>query len=198
MGVRFFLDTCSIIALSGLDDKGFHLLRNLLEKSNSGLYASHVQADEIAYNDNKLSFEQMCERAFRRYEQHGIKISLEATRGMVVGISRVGSCRVSEDDIAGIDGDLRNEVKKCMGEKGKYETKPFDEKAMMNIARDSLIAITSVDYDYFITSDDCLYRSWTKIIQKDETRKVLGRMPNIVYVEPDAERVLDQIRLVLK
>ena len=197
MAVKLFLDTCSINALSGLDERGFELLRNMLEKSNSKLYASHIQVDE-RYDRNPTSYAQKCEKAFRVFEKHGIKINLEPTKYAVADISRFDLCRPCEEDIAEIDSELRNEIKKCMEEKGKYDGKPFDEKAIANIVRDCLIAITSADYDYFITSDDCLYKSWSNILQKDETRKVLGRMPNIVYVEPHPERILDQIRLVLK
>jgi len=191
MAERIFLDTCSIIALSGLKDKAdFDLLRSKLEESNSGLYASHIQVDE-KYPEIS-DFKQICKKAFEKFGEHGIRIHWEeATKGTVVGVSRVGYCRVFGDDLARIDDELRNEVRKCMEEKGKNKPK------VLNIARDCLIALTSTDYDYFVTSDKCLYESCIKVLQKNETKKILKKTPSIIYVQPEPRKMLKKILKIL-
>lgn len=197
MATKIFLDTCSILfALSGLKDKAdFDLLRNKLEESNSGSYASHIQIDE-KYPETQ-DFKQICRKAFDKFEEHGIKIHWEeATKGAIVGISRVGYCRISGDDLAGIDDELRRELEKCMNEEGKH--KNLDKKAkILNIARDCLIALTSTDYDCFITSDKCLYKSCIKILQKNETKRILEKTPSIIYVQPEPEKMLREILKIL-
>lgn len=192
MITKLFLDTCSINALSGLDERGFNLLRSLLEKNKSELYASSVQVDE-RYTKKNLRFEHILEKAFKIFNQNEIKINLVPTKGGIWGVSRWDLFTFTGEDLGRINDELREELKKCMEEKGKYQSKPFDEQAKLNIARDCLIAITSSDYDYFITSDDCLYRSWGKILEKNETKRILIRVPKIVYVEPCPDKILNQI-----
>jgi len=195
---KTFLDTCSIIALSGLKEKEeFDLLRNKLEECKSGLYASHIQGDEI--HPKELSdFREIYRKAFEKFEKHGIKIHWEEpTRGMILGISRLGFCRLFENDLAEISEELKREIRKCMEEKGKFN-KSIDEKAIvLNIARDCLIAITSLDYDYFITSDKCLYESWTKILQKYRTEKVLEKTSRVIYVQRSPKMILKEILKIL-
>jgi hypothetical protein len=187
--MKIYLDTCTINALAGLDKEGFDLLRNILEKTSSGLYASHIQVDE-GYNRNNPDFEKKCEKAFRGFEEHGIKINLEATKAAVWGISRWGLCKWGDNDIEKIDAELRVELEKCNKEKGNYP--PIE-----NIIKDCLIAVTSPDYDYFITSDCCLSRSWTKILEKNETKQILGETARILYVEPNATEILNKIVEIL-
>jgi len=118
---------------------------------------------------------------------------------MVWDVSRWNHCEWFGDDLANIYDELRDEIRKCMEEKGKYKNKPKNEEArVLNIARDCLIAITSTDYNYFVTSDKCLYESWMKILKKSETKKILKNIPNIIYEEPDPKKILDQILEILK
>ena len=191
----FFLDTCSIIALSGLDNTSFAHLRNLLKESNSQLCASHIQVDE-KYNKNNPDFEQMCKKAFEVFEKQGVKISLGVTEGGFWNVFRWDEC-TWRDDLTGIYDELRDELEKCMKEKGKHSSEPLDEKAMVNSIRDCVIAVTSTDYDYFITSDNCLYKSWEKVLQKSENRKVLGKIPETKYVEPNPEKILKLLSDIL-
>ena len=199
MTARIFLDTCSIIALSGLKDKAdFDLLRKRLEECQSGLYASHIQGDEM--HPKELSdFRLIYKKAFERFEKHGIKIHWEEpTRGMIIGVSRIGFCRIFEDDLAEIGDELERELRKCMEEKGRFNNKDIDEKAIvLNIARDCLIAITSLDYDYFITSDKCLYESWIKILQKHKPKRILEKTSGVIYVQRSPKMTLKEILKIL-
>lgn len=66
---------------------------------------------------------------------------------------------------------------------------------ILNIARDTLIAITSLNHDYFVTSDKCLHKSWRRVIEKDlENRKTLKaqsyKIPRIIYVRPDCPKAI--------
>jgi hypothetical protein len=199
MTARIFLDTCSIIALCGLKDKAdFDLLRKRLEEFQSGLYASHIQGDEM--HPKELSdFRLIYKKAFERFEKHGIRIHWEEpTRGMIIGVSRIGFCRIFEDDLAEIGDELERELRKCMEEKGRFNNKDIDEKAIvLNIARDCLIAITSLDYDYFITSDKCLYESWIKILQKHKPKRILEKTSGVIYVQRSPKMILKEILKIL-
>jgi hypothetical protein len=193
---KIFLDTCSINALSGLDNASFAHLRSLLERSNSELWASHIQVDE-RYTQNNPEFEQMCEKAFEVFEKQGVKINLGITKGGVWGVSKWGLCSWGSEKLTEIYNELKYEIETCMRKKGKYNSKPFDKKAMLSNIRDCLIAITSADYDYFITSDDCLFKSWEKVLQKSENRQVLGRISDTKYVEPNPEKILKLLSDIL-
>jgi hypothetical protein len=198
MTAKIFLDTCSIIALSGLKEKEeFDLLRNRLEECKSGLFASHIQGDEM-HPEELSDFREIYRKTFEKFEKHGIKIHWEEpTRGMIIGVSRIGFCRIFEDDLAEIGEELEIENRKCMEEKGKFN-KNIDEKAIvLNIARDCLIAITSLDYDYFITSDKCLYESWTKVLQRHKTEKKLKKTSEVIYVRRSPEMILKEILKIL-
>jgi hypothetical protein len=199
MTAKIFLGTCSIIALSGLKEtEEFDLLRNKLEECKSGLYASHIQGDEI--HPKELSdFREIYRKAFEKFENHGIKLHWEEpTRGAIMGVSRMGFCRIFEDDLAEIGEELEREIRKCMEEKGKFNNKNIDEKAIvLNIARDCLIAITSLDYDYFITSDKCLYESWMKILQKHKPEEKLKKTSEVTYVQLSPEMILKEILRIL-
>lgn len=194
---KIFLDTCSVNALSGLDNTSFAHLRNLLEESNSELCASHIQVDE-RYNKNNPEFEQMCKKAFKVFEKQSVKISLGITKGGVWGVSRWGLFSWDSEKLDKIYDELKYEIQICMRNKGKYNSKPFDEKALINNIRDCLIAVTSTNYDYFITSDNCLYKSWEKVLQKSENRDVLGRISDTKYVEPSPEKILKELRDILE
>ena len=192
---KIFLDTCSINALSGLDNASFAHLRSLLKESNSELWASHIQVDE-KYNKN-TDFEQMCRKAFEAFEKQGVKINLGITKGGVWGVSKWGLFSWGSEKLTEIYNELKYEIENCMRKKGKYNSKPFDKKAMLNNIRDCLIAVTSADYDYFITSDDCLFKSWEKVLQKSENREALGRISDTKYAEPKPEKILKLLSDIL-
>ncbi|MCJ7422693.1 hypothetical protein MUP01_00270 [Candidatus Bathyarchaeota archaeon] len=203
MPAGIFLDTCSINALSSLDESNFGRLRNLLEETNSGLYTSHIQGDE-RYTKNPSDFRQIQEKAYQKFKKHGIKIHWEEpTKGAVDGVSRDDYCRSMGDSISGVYDQLREEIEKCMKEKRRDEKELVSEEArvlkrVLNIARDCLIAITSTDYGYFITSDKCLYQSFTRILQKSEAKDIFEKIPICRYVKPDAEKILDLLFSILK
>lgn len=198
MTATIFLDTCSINALSSLNDNDFDLLRNSLEKSQSGLYASHIQGDE-RYTNRPTDVIQIYKRAFEIFEKHGIKIHWEApTVGGVWDISRWDLATWMNKETEDVYHDLQREIRNCMEQRGKFKDKKIDEtKIISNIARDCLIALTSIRYDYFITSDVCLYESWIKICQKNENRTILKKIPNTLYIKPDSQKILQATLKIL-
>jgi len=58
-------------------------------------------------------------------------------------------------------------------------------KRYFDIAQDAVIALTSLDHDYFITSDKCLNKSWKTVIEKNaENKKLLEKsykIPRIIH-----------------
>lgn len=197
MPVKIFLDTCSLIALSALDITGFGLLRNVLEETSSDLYSSHIQGDEM-YSEKNADFRQIQRRAYQRFEKHGIKIHWEEpTKGLVAGLSRIGYSRTMGESSSRVYEQLREEIEKCMKEK-RREKSVVEKERVLNIARDCLIALTSTDYDYFLTSDKCLFESCQRILQKRETRSIFEKVPICRYMKPDARKILDQLFTILK
>lgn len=196
MATKFFLDTNSLNALTGLDKAGFSLLRTRLEESNAELCVTHIQVDE-RYTKEPSDYQQKIDKALEVLERNGIEIRKTmrtlTTKGLVIGISRVGFSMIFD---AKIDDELRREIKKCDDEREKH--KNMDKEARkLNIARDSLIAISSLDHDYFITSDKCLFQSWLKLVEGNaENRGILEKshkIPKIIYVEPFPQAVLKEI-----
>jgi hypothetical protein len=195
---KIFLDTCTIIGLSGLDEIGFDRLRRKLEETKSELHACHIQVDESLLGNFGITARPFKE-AFRKFGEHQIKIQWEEpTRGAVIGVSRIGLCTVFGEDLSKIYRKLVSALSECMRKSGKYKNKADDgEKEMLNNARDALTALTSTTYDFFITSDKCLYKSWKAILQENETRRILGQTLNPIYVRPSAEKILNSILAIL-
>jgi hypothetical protein len=205
MPKKLFLDTCTIIALDDLKNEDFDILRDRLEESNSELHASHIQGDE-KYRKRPSDPMQIYTEAFAIFEAHGIKIHWEnPTKGGVFGVSRFGHSSFFGEPFTTIYKELVCEVRKCDEERGRHQDKTVDEekreryeeKKSLNVARDALIAITSLDHDYFITSDYCLHKSLRKVLQNSENRTIFEKIPEIIYEQPCAEKILTRILAVL-
>jgi hypothetical protein len=140
------------------------------------------------------SYQQKISRALKSLGEKGITLRLEPTKELIVGVSRVGHAIVAGPEISRIDGCLRKEIETCMREKAKDT---------LNIARDACIAITSLNHDYFVTSDKCLYESWLKVIEENmENKRALEakghRIPRIVYAPPDPQSLAEKIMNLTK
>ena len=184
---KFFLDTNSLIALAGLQGEELRLFVTHLRKTKAELCISHVQIDET-YSKEFPTYHEKITMALRRISEKGIEISpLRPTTELVIGISRIGYAKLSDEEFSKIDDSLRSELRKCMGKRAED----------MNLARDALIALSSLDCDYFITSDRYLHKSWLKVIvRNDENRKILSqthKIPEIVYARPTLQKLSQEI-----
>jgi hypothetical protein len=159
--ISFFLDTNTFILLSGLDEPDLSILREGVVRHGIKLCISHVQLDEqdkLEYND----YQQKIRQALAKFNQSGITLSIEPTNEVVWGVSRFDLCRFGSDKLGEIDDELRREITRCMGKRSK---------GVLNVAKDALIALSSLNHDYFITADKCLSLSWKLVVEFNEKNK---------------------------
>ncbi len=158
--VKFYLDTNALISLSGCSYKELLELSKHIEANKIELFTSHVQIDEMDRRD--ASIYEKYEHALKKLKAFDVNISLVETNQAVIGISRIDMCKIGSDELGEIDSALRREIELCMGSKSKGK---------INLACDALIALSSLDHDYFITGDDCMFRSWNKIIEGNQQNR---------------------------
>lgn len=157
----FFLDTNVFILLSGLDSNDLSILSRAIVKNKVKLCVSHVQIDEQR-NQEFTDYQNKIKETMEKLSEKGINIIVEPTNEVILNVSRFDYARLGSDKLGEIDKALRQEIEKCMGEKKKGDS---------NIARDALIALSSLNHDYFITADKCLFKSWNIIIESNEKNK---------------------------
>ena len=118
--------------------------------------------------------------------------NIEQTKGFIIGVSRIGYGVLGDEESGKLYDELRKEVEDCERPKGKI-------KSLLNIARDAAIAFSSLDHDFFITCDRCLYQSWNQIIDKYEKHMQKFKFPKVIYTRWNskdvAKRVLENISI---
>jgi len=157
----FFLDTNVFILLSGLGSNDLSILSRAMVENKIKLCVSHVQIDEQR-NQESTDYQHKIKETFENLSEKGINIIVEPTNEVILDVSRFDYARFGSEKLGEIDKALRHEIEKCMGEKRKSDS---------NIARDALIALSSLNHDYFITADRCLFNSWKIIIESNEKNK---------------------------
>jgi hypothetical protein len=158
MPIKFYLDTNALLLLSGLKNCLPELSRYVVE-NHVELCTGQVQIDESV---TEGGFNEKIEKATRKLKAHDIVVNLEPTIEAVVGVSRVGFCKIGSDKLGKIDDELGSEIECCEGN---------NRKSKSNLACDALIALSSLNHDYFITSDECLFKSWKKVIETNQENK---------------------------
>ena len=185
VGSDFFLDTNALIYLSGLKDSDRQIFKNKLEASNSELIVTHIQIDE-KYRKELPEYTQKIKKALESLRRKGIRIRTEATKGFVIGVSRIGHARLTSEDAGRLYNELRNEIDQCQKDKNQL-------KSTSNIACDATIAISSLDHDFFVTTDKCLCIGWRKVISKHRTLLAQHKIPEIIYARRSPKEVARQI-----
>jgi len=186
---KFFLDTGAIIALSGLKAPNLQAFKSRTKSSNSKLSTTHVQVDEKHPKELK-NYYQKINRALKSLRQKGIVVHVEATREVVFDVSRFNLAKFGDKELGKLDDELRKEIDACERAKGTI-------KPPLNIARDALIAVSSLDHDFFVTCDKCLSQSWNKVIGKHIMLNQRFTIPRAVYIRPIPEDVAKQILSLL-
>lgn len=158
MTTKFYLDTNALWLLSGLKSSLPELSKYIVE-NHVELCTGQVQIDESV---TEGGFNEKIEKATRKLKAHDIVVSLEPTIETVVDVSRIGFSKIGSDKLGKIDDELRSEIECCEGN---------NRKSKSNLARDALIALSSLNHDYFITSDECLFKSWKKVIETNQENK---------------------------
>jgi len=185
VGVKFFLDTGALIALSGLEGSDSQVFKNRIEASNSRLSITHIQIDE-SYNKELKNYQQKIKKALESLKNKGIEVQpIECTKIGVFSESRFGLARFGDEEIGNLYDELRNEIDQCEKDKGRTKTPS-------NVARDAIIAVSSIGHDCFITCDKCLFESWQNVVNK---RKMLrkNQVPRVIYVQPNPKEVAEKM-----
>ena len=185
MTKKLFLDTGALIALSGLKGKELESFKEQLETSNSELSVTHIQVDEKTTTEVQ-PYKSKINKAMRSLTNKGIIVHLEDSKITVFGISRFGYTRFGYEEMHKLDDKLRKEIIEC--EKIRGRSKP-----LLNVARDTAIAVSSLDHDFFIVCDKCLFESWLKVIGKQRKLGQRFKLPRIVYARPYPNEVAKTI-----
>jgi len=172
----FFFDTNALILLSGLDTDNLSILNREIAEKEIKICVTHVQIDE-KYTHELGDYRQNIEKALEKLAKNGINIIVENTIELVLGISRLGYAKLGSEKLGEIDDALRKEIETCMGKKAKGD---------LNVASDALIALSSLNHDFFITADRCLFKSWKIVIDfNKENKKAIEqhgyKVPKIIH-----------------
>ena len=135
-------------------------------------------------------YQQKIEKALKSLRSNGIVIHVEATKEIVLDISRFNLAKFGDEELGKLDDELRKEIDACERAKGTI-------KHSLNIARDALIAVSSLGHDFFITCDKCLSQSWNKVIGKHTMLNQRFTIPRAVYIRPTPKDVAKQILKLL-
>lgn len=187
--IKFFLDTGTLICLSGLTGSNLQIFKKRMKTSNSELSVTHIQVDEKFTKELK-PYKLKIQEALESLMNKGITVRLEATKISVSDLSRGDFSSFSDEETGKVYDELRMEIDNCEKSKGRTKTQ-------LNLDRDATIAISSLGYDVFVTCDRCLCDSWHRVINKHMSLGRNFKIPQIVYVRRTPDSVAKQILALL-
>jgi len=165
---KFYLDTDALNRLSSLNGEKLEEFRKRFNSIDAELIFTHVQVDEKYTPKDEQEYQKIAHKAIDTLRSKGIQVRLENTKIAVAGISRDDYCSVSSQDIEKIYDELDKEINAC--EKAKQ-----NPKDPLNVKRDAIIAVSSLEHSFLITTDKCLCDSFNKVIEgkKELVEKVM-------------------------
>jgi len=183
---KFYLDTGALNRLSSLNGKKLEEFKKRINSTDTELIVTHVQLDERYSHKKRQKYKETVEKAIETLRSKGIQIKVENTKIMVWGISRFGYTSFSSPDIGKVYEELDKEINAC--EKAKK-----NQKDSLNVKRDAMIAVSSLEYSFLITADKCLCDSFNKVIkeEKELVEKIIT--PKAKLVTQSSEAVADCI-----
>jgi hypothetical protein len=119
-----------------------------------------------------------------KLKEKKIPIQIEPTEAVVVGVSRFGLAKLSDEEV----GRILDELRERLTEKELTEDP-------LNLARDAMVAFTSLRFDHFISCDKNLAEVSSQVFRENRElldRKAVG-FPDIVYVKPEPNEVTKAI-----
>lgn len=183
--VKFFLDTNALLYLSGLEDPELSDFKNRIEASKAELCVTSVQVDEVHEREFQ-NYQQKIKKALESLANKGINAQHEDTKIFVWGVTRWNYHVWTSKKIGKLYDELRKEIEECEKAKGT-------KKTLLNIVRDATIAVSSLDHDFFITCDRCLFDSWRKVIGKHIILRQQFKVPKIIYAERSPKQIATHI-----
>lgn len=133
-----------------------------ISKKNIELQICHIQIDEHSTDDkdtlgNSITLTEKAKKALKKLRTYGCQINIVCTKGIMFGISKFGLCCFGDDFLSQLCDELIAEI-------GKWQK----QDKVSNVARDALIAVSSLDNNYFLTSDLRLKQAWDSVISKHQ------------------------------
>jgi hypothetical protein len=183
---KFYLDTDALNRLSSLDGEKLEEFKERFNSLDAELVFTHVQVDERYSTKDEQKYQEIVEKAKETLRSKGIQIKFENTKIGIFGISRWGFFTFSTSDIERICDELDKGINAC--EKAKQ-----NPKDPMNVKRDAMIAVSSLEHSFLITTDKCLCDSFNKVIEekKELVEKVIT--PKARLASQSSEAVADCI-----
>ena len=183
--MRILLETSSVNALSGCHKEQFIELTDRLRSKGAQLCVLFTTLGErYARENGKKDYNRMLRRTVDHFTLKGLELRITQSELFIPGITTKGMAKETSPFCSQLFYELTELIEKC--EKPKNPNKPID-----NIQRDAIIGVSSLCYDFFITSDYCLNKSLDKIIKK--YRNKLPNIPINSYRCPKKENILDEI-----
>jgi hypothetical protein len=183
---KFYLDSDALNRLSSLNGEKLEEFKNRFNSIDAELIFNHVQVDERYSTKDEQKYQEIVEKAKETLRSKGIQIKFENTKIGIFGISRSGFFTFSTSDIEKVYDELDKEINACEKAKGK-------SKDPLNVKRDAMIAVSSLEHSFLITTDKCLCDSFNKVMEekKELVEKVI--MPKAKLATQSSDAVADCI-----
>jgi len=183
---KFYLDTDALNRLSNLNEKKLEEFKKRFNSIDAELIFTHVQVDERYSTKDEQKYQEIVEKAKETLRSKGIQIKFENTKIVVIGISRFDFSSLSTPDIEKVYDELGKGINAC--EKAKQ-----NPKDPLNVMRDAIIAVSSLEHSFLITTDKCLCDSFNKVMEekKELVEKVI--MPKAKLATQSSDAVADCI-----
>jgi hypothetical protein len=183
--MRILLDTCSLNAIP-IDKDKLKSLNSLLTPKSAQFCLLHVTFNERYKKEDIYA---NLKDLGKHYTDNGLIIHVNLSEIYLKGITIKGTARKASDFQMQLFKELENLVKDCES----------SNKKDVNIKRDTIIGVSSLNYDVFITSDKCLKVSLDYLIQKNIKKlKEKGTIPKTAYRKPEYQEIVDEIKLQLE
>ncbi len=182
--MSLLIDTGALNVLQGNDGRVLSDLNNKITDSDSQLCVTHVQVDEryASFEEYNSKLSKMVED----FSEKGLSLHIKMTEITVFGVSRFGTSKLGSES----QSDLFNELKKLIAECEKWK------KTEENVFRDSIIGISALNYDAFITTDICLSKSMKSLIICHQDQ--IENPPKIIRRNPKLGNIREEIEIQLK
>jgi hypothetical protein len=181
---KFYLDTDALNRLSNLNGKKLEEFKKRFNSIDAELVFTHVQVDERYSTKDEQKYQEIVEKAKETLRSKGIQIRFENTKIGILGISRLGFFTFSTSDIERIYDELDKGINAC--EKAKQ-----NPKDPMNVKRDAMIAVSSLEHSFLITTDKCLCDSFNKVIEEKKELVEKVTTPKARLATQSSEAVAD-------
>ena len=181
--MRILLDTSSLNSLKGCPKNELNKLTKKMREKNVRLCTLFNSMEERNAREDGVKDYQSMLRNMTEFAYQDLELTISRSELNIPDITTKGLGKETTPFEIKLFKELKNIIKECENNKG-------NKKTCKNLKIDSIIGVSSLKYDIFITSDDCLKRSLDKLIKKYENEIP---SPETYLVRSDKNDVLDEI-----